>query len=224
MTYNKKQFYKQKAIEYAKLKNVDVSKAGYFEKQVEIKAKLEGDDNEDRLLGKTIIISGYLAVFGNVDRQNDVISIGAFKNALASQQIYPLLLDHCARTESLAGSFVGLEDMTGLYIQGKFLITEENCHQAQMILAGHLNRLSIGGVFVYEDMPRSDGAYIIKEVNLMEGSIVVIPANPFCIFSVDSLNEGEVEKSEKPTQVKEISTADKIKEANILLAKKKLKR
>ena len=136
--------------------------------------------------------SGYGAVFGNVDSYGDVISPGAFADTLArakSTNDWPAML-------SQHGSFLGgdgntpvgvwanmHEDQKGLVVEGKLAPTprgQELYSLMKMTPRPAINGLSIGYV-PKEWSARSrpeDPRRTLKKVDLMEVSIVTMPANP----------------------------------------------
>lgn len=136
--------------------------------------------------------SGYGAVFGNVDSYGDVIAQGAFTDTLArakSSNDWPSML-------SQHGSFLGggdnvpvgvwtdmREDSKGLIVEGKLAPTprgQELYTLMKMTPRPAINGLSIGytakewSVRSRPDEPRRT----LKKVDLMEVSIVTMPANP----------------------------------------------
>jgi len=136
--------------------------------------------------------SGYGAVFGNVDAYGDVIAPGAFKDTLArakSANDWPAML-------SQHGSFLGgqdnvpvgvwsdmHEDSKGLVVEGKLAPTprgQELYTLMKMQPRPAINGLSIGYV-AKEWSARSrpeEPRRTLKKVDLMEVSIVTMPANP----------------------------------------------
>ncbi|WP_456622154.1 MULTISPECIES: HK97 family phage prohead protease [unclassified Bradyrhizobium] len=147
--------------------------------------KFAGSDSD-------MTFSGYGAVFGNVDSYGDVIAAGAFKDTLArakSQNDWPAML-------SQHGSFLGgqdnvpvgvwtdmHEDSKGLVVEGKLAPTprgQELYSLMKMQPRPAINGLSIGYV-AKEWSARSrpeEPRRTLKKVDLMEVSIVTMPANP----------------------------------------------
>jgi HK97 family phage prohead protease len=152
---------------------------GYKDATIEVK---EVSDIE---LGKTIKIIGYLSTFNGTDRSNDTVLAGAFLDTLVNRQSkLPLLLNHERETKYQCGSFTAIEDDFGLLINADFLVTEKTIHEARLIASGHLVTLSMGGIFFYADDKDMLGRNVIEKVELLEGSIVVIPCNQDAIFTV----------------------------------------
>jgi len=138
-----------------------------------------------------VMIKGYLSTFKATtesDRQGDYVEPGAFKETLRRFMQNPVLLrDHFNSTDNLSGSFsVAREDTRGLYIEAN-VSNAPDCKSIRFKVAeGHLRTLSMGGIFHYKE----DGRGIFK-VDLWEGSLTPIPANPDALVSVRSLNDSE---------------------------------
>lgn len=142
--------------------------------------------------GEQITISGYLSTFRNVDRQNDVVKKGAFDEAIKGLKKLPMLRDHRNSVDYQLGSFTTFKvDSKGLYVEGKISKTAINEHTRKLIEDGHLDTLSMGGLFRYDDRPNKNGNSVIAEVFLLEGSVVSIPANPKATFTMKSMSDYE---------------------------------
>lgn len=171
--------------------------------------KVCGDCAETR---DGIKISGLLSSFKNEDREGDIVMDGAFDETVAELKRagkLPMLKDHSADTDSQIGSFTkfAITD-EGLEVEGFISRTRETEHIIKLIEDGHLNTLSMGGLFKFANGGQRDkkNRRMIEKVGLLEGSVVVVPANPKAVFSqksitpeVDESNAG-VEKS-KPKRL-----------------------
>ncbi len=139
---------------------------------------------------RDVTIKGYLSTFGNSDRQGDIVKPGAFAETIPQFMLNPRLqVDHRNSAEYTVGSFtVVREDSKGLYVEAKLsnspslLATDMRYKVAE----GHIGALSMGGFFHYEE----DGRTIFK-VQLYEGSLVAIPANPAALLSVREVGEAD---------------------------------
>jgi uncharacterized protein len=127
--------------------------------------------------------TGYASVFGNEDRQRDVVLPGAFKDTLAQHKgRVPILLAH--RTDQPIGFGIeAQEDSRGLRVVGEFTLDSDNGRNAYAT-AKHAAKLqqeiglSIGyairpGGFDYKGEVR-----YLKAVDLFEYSLALVPANP----------------------------------------------
>jgi HK97 family phage prohead protease len=136
--------------------------------------------------------SGYGAVFGNVDSYGDVIASGAFADTLSrakSTNDWPAMLaQHGSFLGGGDNTPVGLwtsmhEDSKGLVVEGKLAPTprgQELYALMKMQPRPAINGLSIGYV-AKEWSVRSrpeEPRRTLKKVDLMEVSIVTMPANP----------------------------------------------
>lgn len=141
---------------------------------------------------KDVTIEGYLSTFQGTtpsDRDGDYVEKGAFEETLKRFMENPVMLrDHAAITDEVAGSFTeAREDETGLYVKGMLSNSPDNRWLRFKVAEGHITTMSMGGIFHYRD----DGRGIFK-VELYEGSLTPIPANPDARFQTRSLTEEEV--------------------------------
>ncbi|MBB5715855.1 HK97 family phage prohead protease [Sphingomonas aerophila] len=132
----------------------------------------------------TKVFSGYGAVFGNVDSYGDVIAPGAFAKSLAAHKsagTSPLMfLNHDAFGSLPIGRWTEMsEDGYGLKVSGELLDTSMGRDTYVALKAGAITGLSIGFRPVAFDMRSKpeDPRRTLKEVDLVEVSVVTLPAN-----------------------------------------------
>lgn len=124
---------------------------------------------------------GYGAVFGNVDRDSDIVAPGAFTDSLKTR-LPALLWQHNAK-EPIGRFDVVREDKKGLYVKGR-LSTEGRGREAYDLLKmGALDGLSIGFVTKEAQRSRASGTRTITKADLMEVSLVTFPANEMARIS-----------------------------------------
>jgi len=106
---------------------------------------------------------------------------GAFKDGIAAFMKNPvLLLDHERSVHAIAGYFTKVvEDSRGLFIEAIITNSPAMAHVRALLAEGALKTLSMGGRFSYDSTGRG-----IEKVELFEGSLVSIPANPDAIIAV----------------------------------------
>lgn len=130
--------------------------------------------------------SGYASVFGVVDSHQDIVMPGAFSRTLvdhkSKDRLPALLWQH--KMDTPIGVFnVMREDDEGLYVEGQLLIDgDADAQKAHAHLkAGSVRGLSIGFSFFPDgsqyEFDSSRDAWLIREVNLWEVSIVTVPSN-----------------------------------------------
>ncbi|WP_335936625.1 HK97 family phage prohead protease [Streptomyces sp. PTD5-9] len=143
---------------------------------VEWKAADDGTD--------TGTLEGYLSTFGNVDLVGDVIERGAFAKTInrLNKTGVPLLADHRPSVRDVLGTIVqAAEDAHGLRIKARFASDADSQAIRQKLLDGHLKAMSIGyrpRDWAYREEADGTSVRVLKEVELLEGSVVVFPANP----------------------------------------------
>lgn len=157
------------------------------EKKMDVIKNAEGQVVDYR----NVQIRGYLSTFKSVteaDRQGDYVDEGAFRETIAKFMKNPVMLtNHRNAVENIAGNFTKMtEDKNGLAFEATLSNSPANIDARFKVAEGHLKTTSMGGVFHYKE----DGRGIFK-VDLWEGSLVAIPANPDARFTIRSLNETE---------------------------------
>lgn len=151
-------------------------------------------DGEQIVDYSNVVIEGYLSTFKNTtesDRDGDYVDKGAFTETIKKFLTNPVLLvNHRNQVEDLAGSFESIkEDNAGLRFKARLSNSpsEKMKHIRALVAEGHLKTVSMGGLFHYKE----DGRGIFK-VDLWEGSLTPIPANPDAVFSVREPTESEM--------------------------------
>jgi len=155
-----------------------------------VETKAEGDET------KGVPISGFASTFKNIDRVGDVIAGNSFDSTLKEIKKLggklPMLKDHWNSVDYQAGSWHKFKVLPeeGLFVNGRISETKNTEHMLQLIIDGHLDTLSIGGIFRYAERKDPKSPYIIEEIRLFEISIVSVPANPKARFTQKSLSGG----------------------------------
>ena len=151
--------------------------------------------------GDTMTLSGYGAVFGNVDAYGDVIAPGAFAASLAAHKaagtMPQMLLEHGTSPLPIGVWKSMAEDGHGLKVEGEFLTTSLGIDSWKAARAGAIGGLSIGyrpTEFQMRQRPE-DPRRLLKSVDLIEVSLVGRPANEKArvgqVKSIGSIREFE---------------------------------
>lgn len=135
--------------------------------------------------GDSRTISGYAAIFGNIDKSRDKLIKGCFANSIlergpqsgANDKI--LLLWQHDMSEPLGRITVLREDEKGLYFEAVVDEIEAGDRALKQLESGTLNQFSIGYNYVWEKCDWDDGenCLVVKEVKLYEISVVSIGCN-----------------------------------------------
>lgn len=135
-------------------------------------------------------VSGYLAVFGVKDSDDDVLIKGCFAKSLTDRgpasttnRKIAFLWQHDMKQP--IGRFTELkEDGYGLYFEAEIDDFELGNRVITQLKSGTLNQFSIGYNYVWDKMEYDEnlGAFIVKEVMLFEGSVVTMGANEWTYF------------------------------------------
>lgn len=146
-------------------------------------------------------ISGYANNKNIADRYGDIPTPfnRSFVYELEEYRRNPvLLLDHEAEVKKLCGTVTEIyEDERGLYFEATLSTSDlpEVKHARTLIKEGYLKTVSIGGIWIYEDMENPSHLTLAK---IFEISLVAIPADTYATFT-------EV-KSEKQAEQVEVKT------------------
>lgn len=152
------------------------------------------------------VIEGYAATFGNLDRHGDIIQKGAFTG---SRKKIPIFGMHNPREGIGTGTVT--EDEKGLKIRIKLavdntdsaILRERALEYYAMAKEGIIERMSIGFATLDREWIKKkvDGVErhirLIKKVDLMETSLVPIPAND--LARVTSVKSADAD--DKPAEV-----------------------
>ena len=126
--------------------------------------------------------TGYGSVFGVKDSYSDIVIKGAFTNSLnqwKEKGRLPALLWQHKMDEPIGYYTKMVEDENGLYLEGQLLIDDDplakraHAHMRAKSLSG----LSIGYVLNDYDYDKEKSAFILKDIDLWEVSVVTFPAN-----------------------------------------------
>ena len=128
------------------------------------------------------VFSGYASVFGNEDQGNDVVQKGAFTKSLEDRPAPKVKMLFQHKTDEPIGVFETIyEDQKGLYVKGKLALkTQKGKETYELLKIGALDGMSIG----FRADPQKQGynenkrgIRTLKEVDLMEISLVTFPMN-----------------------------------------------
>jgi len=148
---------------------------------IEIKSNIKAynDEDEDKNYGT---FEGYGSVFGNKDLGNDVIEAGAFAKSLKRRKPQNVKLLYQHKSDMPIGVFDEIkEDEHGLVVKGRLALkTQAGAEAYELLKMGALDGLSIGFRVNPKEVSydKRGNKRIIKEVDLMEVSLVTFPMNP----------------------------------------------
>ena len=157
---------------------LDEDYSGSFYVPCDIKA-YHDDDDDKKPYGK---FEGYGSIFGNKDLGNDVVMDGAFSRSLRTRKAKGVKLLWQHKQDMPIGVFESIkEDGDGLRVKGSLALgTQQGKEAYELLKMGALDGLSIG----YKADPKKQDyderrkRRLLKEVDLMEISLVTFPMNP----------------------------------------------
>lgn len=126
----------------------------------------------------------YAAVFGNVDRQGEVIAPGAFKNLDQFTQDGWMAVNHSWNDLGVASIETATQDSTGLLVTAAWYSTPDaqdvRSIVKERIAKGKSVKASIGYKVQESTSETRDGnpIRVLKAIELIEVSVVNLPANP----------------------------------------------
>ena len=143
---------------------------------IEVHSEIKADSNEDGTF------EGYGSVFNNTDLGNDVIKSGAFTKSLQERGTRGVKLLYQHKSDMPIGVFDEIrEDSHGLRVKGRLALgTTAGRDAYELLKMGALDGLSIGFRVNPKEVSfdKRNNQRIIKEVDLMEISLVTFPMNP----------------------------------------------
>lgn len=125
---------------------------------------------------------GYGSVFGNKDSHDDIVIPGAFKGSLDTWRgkgRLPALLWQHNMHEPIGVYTEMKEDEHGLYVKGRLLIDDDPLAKRAHahMKAGSLGGLSIGYMIKDWEYAADKEAWLLKDIDLWEVSLVTFPSN-----------------------------------------------
>lgn len=137
---------------------------------INIKIEQKQDNADDN--GEIV---GYGAVYGVVDRGQDMIVAGAFANSLKENRSIKMLFQH--NPSDVIGVWTDVvEDDSGLMVIGKLADTPRGQEIRELLKMKAVDGLSIG-YRTKQSHYNADGVRVITEAELWEVSVVTFPMN-----------------------------------------------
>ena len=132
-------------------------------------------------MGEDGTFVGYGSIFGNTDAYGDVVEKGAFTKSLAAHQsrgTRPKMFWQHDMGKPI-GSWLSMEeDEKGLLLEGRLNMDVQLGREAYALLkAGDIDGLSIGYQIVADERDQKAGVLRLKELDLIEVSVVSLGAN-----------------------------------------------
>jgi len=135
------------------------------------------------LLDGNTVIEGWAST-KDLDRSNEIIEPQAFEDAIKARPV-KILLDHTAKVSHLAGKVLSMsiDQVAGFWIKAFLSKAEDVADAVLKVNEGILDSFSVG--FMPTGEPEIiDGVKHWKSLELYEVSLVAIPCNRECLFSV----------------------------------------
>jgi len=148
------------------------------------------------------VFTGYGSIFGNEDQGNDIMKKGAFTKSLTKRPPSKVKMLYQHKTDEPIGIFTDMyEDNKGLYVKGQLAMGTQKGREAyELLKMGALDGMSIGfkadpNKQGYNENKR--GVRTLKEVDLMEISLVTFPMNESALIETVKGNAKNIREWEK---------------------------
>ena len=148
------------------------------------------------------VFTGYGSIFGNEDQGNDIMKKGAFTKSLTKRPASKVKMLYQHKTDEPIGIFTDMyEDNKGLYVKGQLAMGTQKGREAyELLKMGALDGMSIGfkadpDKQGYNENKR--GTRTLKEVDLMEISLVTFPMNERALIENVKANSKSIREREK---------------------------
>ena len=148
------------------------------------------------------IFTGYGSIFGNEDQGSDIMQKGAFTKSLTSRPANKVKMLYQHKTDEPIGIFTDMyEDSKGLFVQGQLAMGTQRGREAyELLKMGALDGMSIGFRADPEKQGYNEskrGVRTLKEVDLMEISLVTFPMNESALIETVKGNAKNIREWEK---------------------------
>jgi len=166
----------------------DKNKVLYLDTSI-IAKSLPGDDGDS-----PIFIEGYAST-NDIDRAGDVVPASVWEKGIANYLKNPIILAHHKHTEPIGKMVEHRVDATrGLWIKAK--ISSAAGQVYKLIKDDVLTAFSIGFRILDAEWNSEAEVFLVKELELMEVSVVSVPCNQNTLFSLSKSFESEEEFNE----------------------------
>ena len=158
--------------------------------------------SEVKATGEKGIFTGYGSIFGNEDQGSDIMQKGAFTKSLENRPAGKVKLLYQHKTDEPIGIFEDMyEDSKGLFVKGKLAMGTQKGREAyELLKMGALDGMSIGFRADPEKQGYNEskrGTRTLKEVDLMEISLVTFPMNESALIETVKGNAKNIREWEK---------------------------
>ena len=148
------------------------------------------------------VFTGYGSIFGNEDQGNDIMKKGAFTKSLTKRPASKVKMLYQHKTDEPIGIFTDMyEDNKGLYVKGQLAMGTQKGREAyELLKMGALDGMSIGFRADPEKQGYNEnkrGVRTLKEVDLMEISLVTFPMNESALIETVKGNAKNIREWEK---------------------------
>jgi len=165
---------------------------------------------------KSFKIAGY-ANTASKDRTGDVVTPEAWAKGIENYRKNPVLLYQHDHSKPIGKADAIRVDKKGIFVEGSVSDAAEKLHGVQTLIKdGALKSFSVGFRVKDADYDRNSDTFYIKDLELLEISVVSVPANQESLFSIKKSFENDESYEEFKKQfIAEDATKEDIIELSI---------
>lgn len=166
---------------------------------------------------KSFRIAGYANTVAK-DRTGDVVTAEAWTKGIENYRKNPVLLYQHDHSKPIGRAESIVVDKKGIFVEGAVSDAAEKLHGVQTLIKdGALKSFSVGFRVKDADFDRASDTFLIKDLELLEISVVSVPANQDSLFSIrksfeDAEGYEEFKKQFETEAVEELSVEVKTEE------------
>lgn len=133
---------------------------------------------------KSFRIAGYANTVAK-DRTGDVVTAEAWTKGIENYRKNPVLLYQHDHSKPIGRAESIVVDKKGIFVEGAVSDAAEKLHGVQTLIKdGALKSFSVGFRVKDADFDRASDTFLIKDLELLEISVVSVPANQDSLFSI----------------------------------------
>ena len=189
-------------------------------KKFYLNASFSANNVEKRAGKSTLKIAGYANTVDK-DRSGDVVLPSAWAQGIDSYRKNPVLLYQHKHDNPIGRVEKITVDKKGIYIEAAVSEAAEKLHGVHSLIKdGALKSFSVGFMVKDGKLDKAKDTFVISEVELLEISVVSVPANQESLFSVKKSfeNDSDYEEFKKQFDVEEkqqIITVEEVPDISI---------
>ena len=183
-----------------------------MDKKFYLSASFTANSTQKKVNSKSLRIAGYANTVDK-DRAGDIVLPAAWAKGIDRFRKNPVLLYQHKHENPIGRVDKVTVDKKGMYIEASVSEAAEKLHGVQSLIKdGALKSFSVGFLVKDGKLDKANDTFVISDVELLEISVVSVPANQESLFSVKKNFENSAEYEEFK---KSFPVEDKAEESDI---------